>query len=156
MCDIEDYVTALAKPAIEHWFARQQEEKSLCMTAYYKPATTRAGGLVVISDARPGPEWKVIRAERIPADATKEQVADLLNKSLWSLPILPPTNDFEPKSYRKYPGAADVTDYAESIGYTGTKPVMVSNGRVVSHQHQEAAVFFEKCRKQAEEAKNVA
>lgn len=39
------------------------------------------------------------------------------------------------------------TDYAKSIGYTGSKPVMVQDGRVVSHRNQCWTAFCEKLRR---------
>lgn len=31
----------------------------------------------------------------------------------------------------------DKTEYARALGYTGTKPVIVSDGRVVSHRNRD-------------------
>lgn len=41
----------------------------------------------------------------------------------------------------------DVTSYANPLGYTG-KPVIVNDGRVISHGNQCWSLFCEKLRKQ--------
>lgn len=44
----------------------------------------------------------------------------------------------------------DATDYCRSIGYTGEKPVVVLDGKVVSHNN---ADWFEFCRECEDEQK---
>ncbi|KXS55292.1 MAG: hypothetical protein AWU57_278 [Marinobacter sp. T13-3] len=50
--------------------------------------------------------------------------------------------------HTRFPNASDKTDYARSMGYQGERPVLVSDGRVVSHRNQDWFEFCAKCRKQ--------
>jgi hypothetical protein len=47
----------------------------------------------------------------------------------------------------KYPGAVDKTGYAKANGYQGEKPVMVLDGRVVSHRSKCWFDFMDDVRK---------
>jgi hypothetical protein len=49
----------------------------------------------------------------------------------------------------KYPGAVDKTGYAKAVGYQGEKPVMVLDGRVVSHRSKCWFDFLDGVRKDA-------
>jgi hypothetical protein len=40
----------------------------------------------------------------------------------------------------------DVTEYARSLGYAGTKAVIVRDGLVTSHRNIEWSVFCSRCR----------
>lgn len=42
----------------------------------------------------------------------------------------------------------DVTSYAKALGYQGNKPVLVSEGLVVSHRNQEWFSFCDRLREQ--------
>ena len=56
--------------------------------------------------------------------------------------LLPLVGLMSTSSMRKYPTARDKTMYAVDCGYTGSKRVLVHDGRVVSHGHVEWSVFI--------------
>lgn len=50
---------------------------------------------------------------------------------------------------RKYPSVQDMTMYCIDMGYSGRRRVIVSDGKVVSHGHQDWFQFAERIRNKA-------